>query len=97
MAANSTPQTNVGPPSKRPKIERAPSDKNTKQKLTEAYNALPAQAVKDNWETKRDGKELCRNFQLGLCKRKECRNLHQCALPSCRGDTTHGAKDCPKV
>ena len=93
--ANSTTHTDNGPPNKRAKIERTQTERTSKQQLTEADHSLPPHAVKENWEKKRGGKDLCRNFQVGCCKRKDCKNLHERALPSCRGEK-HAAKDCKK-
>ena len=88
-----TPPTDNGPPLKRPKPERAQNGER-KQQLTDAHNALPPHAVQAYWEATRGGKSLCRNFQIGCCKRKNCRSLHECAIPSCQSKT-HAAKDCP--
>ena len=90
VAAPNSNQNRNGPaPSKKQKT----SDRG--QQISDTYQALPDLAAKANWEAKRNGKDLCRNYQIGLCRFKPCRNLHECALPSCAG-LNHPAKDCPK-
>ena len=88
-------ESRPAPPSKKQKRDEKQQPPNERQTLiANAYNALPPHAVKFKWEEKRNGKYLCRNYQLGLCRQNPCPFLEECALPGCAGQK-HPAKDCP--
>ena len=55
--------------------------------------ALPEHLGEKHWQASRNGKQLCRLFQVNMCRRSPCPYLHECALEKCA--KLHPVCECP--
>ena len=67
------------------------------QTFSQALAALPDNKKQSLWVQSKNGRELCKRFQVGLCTSPSCRFAHWCAMRECQDLDRHPAKNCPNA